>query len=287
LCIVGHTASNGKSTLVKMFSTCFSIYCRKIDSRTFSFDYTKAHKQFADIKQPVRFIYAEELDRKRLDNRLLKDFVDGDKIGGNEVLYGTTEDIELQCKLTVVSNNDPVFDNDEGIRRRGLLEILTNKFIDEADYDKLDNKKGTYVVDRNLINELKENDAYKIEFFNLLLPYAIKYYKDGLIIPKIVKDGFDNLCIDNDQMAQFIDANFEQTNHNNDKVSKEEFLKLYNVHYNTKLRWNVLMSDVKRLLTYDRNRYVNGQRGVIVGLKLKDNGELWNDGSECDALDEL
>jgi phage/plasmid-associated DNA primase len=98
LCIVGHTASNGKSTLIKMFSSSFSSYCKKSDGRTFSSDYTKAHKQFADIKQPIRLIYAEELDRKRLDNRLLKDFVDGDKIGSNEVLYGTTEDINLQCK---------------------------------------------------------------------------------------------------------------------------------------------------------------------------------------------
>lgn len=141
LTVIGYTAQNGKSTMAKMFMNSLPIYSEKIDKRTFNLNYQKAHKQFSKLKQPIRFVYIEELDRSQLDVDRLKDFVDGDKIGGNEVLYGTTEDINLHCKIYCTSNKDPIFESDEGFRRRGLLEILTNKFLEKTDYDKVKNKK--------------------------------------------------------------------------------------------------------------------------------------------------
>ena len=86
--IVGHLASNGKSTTAKMFDSAFSISdSTKLDRQTFNVDYTKhEHKQFALIKAPVRFVYIEELDKKKLDTQILKDFVDGNKVNnGNNV----------------------------------------------------------------------------------------------------------------------------------------------------------------------------------------------------------
>jgi len=277
LFIVGHTASNGKSTLARIFSNSLPIYRRKLDKRTFSEGYSKSHKQFATIKKPIRFVYIEELDRNKLDVNLFKDFVDGDKIGGNEVLYGTTEDIDIYSKLLITSNSDPIFDNDSGMLRRGILEVLTNKFVDKKVYDKLNNKNGYYVVDRTLLNEFQNNVNYKLAFLHILLPYASKYYKiNNIFIPEKIEKGFDDLCKENDPMLQFIEEHFEITNNDEDRIHKDEFLYLYNDYYKTKFRWNYLMSDVKRLLTYDRNKRTDGKKGTILGIKLIDDKDDYN-----------
>lgn len=87
-----------KSTIAKLFMNSLPIYSIKLNKRTFNKDYNKSHKQFVKIKKPIRFVYIEELDEKKLDVDLLKDFVDGDQIGGNEVMYGTCEDIDIYSK---------------------------------------------------------------------------------------------------------------------------------------------------------------------------------------------
>ena len=270
LMIVGYSAQNGKSTMAKMFMNSLPIYSEKIDRQTFSVGFSKTHKQFSMVKKPVRFVFIDELDRSKIDIEKLKDFVDGDKIGGNEVLYGTTETIELHCKLFCTSNKDPIFDCDQGVLRRGLLEILTNKFVEAPDYDK--SKKGLYIRDKNLENKFKYNDIYKLAFIKLLIPYAKKYYDMGLDMTNVpdLKNGFKNLCDDNDQMKMFIEEYFDVTSSDEDRIHRDNFVQIYNNHYNTKHRWNYLMSDVKRILVYDRQKRVNGVQGVIIGIKFKD-----------------
>jgi phage/plasmid-associated DNA primase len=268
LFVVGHTAQNGKSTLAKMFSSSLPIYSCKMDKKTFTKGYTKAHKQFAQVRKPVRFVYIEELDRIKLDVDLLKDFVDGDKIC-NEVMYGTTEDIKIHCKLLCTSNNDPVFDTDEGIKRRGILEVLTNKFLDKAVYDKIPNKKGIYIKDITLIKKFDTNDAYKMAFIYLLLPYAKKYYDNGLIIDSTINNSFGDLCNENDDIDNFIETFYVITNDCNDRIHKDEFLLNWNTHFKTKIAWAFLISDVKRKLKYDKDKRMDGRKGVILGLKHK------------------
>ena len=267
LMMIGYTAQNGKSTLAKLFMNSLPIYSQKIDKQTFNINFTKAHKQFVKVKKPVRFVCIEELDRNKLDVDRLKDFVDGDKIGGNEIMFGTSEDIKLHCKLHCTSNKDPLFDTDEGMKRRGLLEILTNKFVDKKIYDNTTNKTGLYLKDDTLGIKFDTNDEYKMAFISILLPYAKKYYANGLIIPAKVEIGFKDLCDDNDQMKNFIDEYYDITGNNEDKIHRDDFIDLYNIHYNTKFNWIKLSGDVKRLLTYDSQKRVNNRKGVIIGIK--------------------
>lgn len=270
LFVVGHTAANGKSTMAKIFSNSFPIYSKKLNKETFNKGYTKVHKQFAKIKKPVRFVYIEELDRKKLDIQSLKDFVDGDKIGNNEVMYGTAEDIDIHSKLLITSNSDPIFDNDAGIRRRGLLSVLTNKFVTQNEYENSKNKKGYYLRDGELVDKFITSDNHKIAFFHLLLPHVIYYYKHKSIkIPKFIEEGFEDLCKENDPMAQFIEEHYIVTDDDNDRIHKNDFLQLYNDHYGTNLRWNVVISDVKRLLTFKSKVRANKKQGAICGIKLK------------------
>jgi putative DNA primase/helicase len=126
---LGHSAENGKSTIAKIMATCYSEYTFKIDRKTFLQGYQKAHKQLSGIENK-RYVYSEELERQKLDADLLKDIVDGDSIN-NEKLFDTFTNIIITCKLNFMSNYDPVFNTDEGLRRHGLCSIYKNKFLDE------------------------------------------------------------------------------------------------------------------------------------------------------------
>ena len=136
LMIIGHTASNGKSTFMNMLCQAFEFYCFKPATETFNKNYGKAHKQFKNMKKPVRLIFVEEIDQEHIDTKKLKTFVDGISVAGNEVLYGTTEDIILHSKLVFSSNFDPKFKVDNGALRRGFMTVLTNQFLDKDDYEK-------------------------------------------------------------------------------------------------------------------------------------------------------
>lgn len=265
---IGHTAQNGKSTLSHIFSTSLPIYSVKIDNETFNKNYTKAHKQFARIKKPIRFIQVEELDRKMLDIDRLKDFVSGVKIC-NEIMYGTTEEIEIHSKINFITNKDPIFESDKGMYRRGLMVQMTNKFVTS---EEMANKpgKGIYLRDNDLLKHFETDDNYKMAFINILLPYANMYYKTGLKVDKKIENAFKELCDENDNMGKFLDEYYEITNEDKDRVHKDVFLDHYNVVNNSRLSWGVLMGDVKKYLTYDRYKKRGGKKGCIMGIKQKD-----------------
>lgn len=263
----GYSASNGKSTLGRMFMYSLPIYSTEIDNQTFNLNYTKIHKQLNGVNKPIRFIVIEELSKKNIDVNLFKKFIDGNEIT-NEVLYGTTEKIIIHGKLFITSNYDPSFITDNGILRRGIQVVLKNKFLDQYDYEKITQKKGIYLQDKSFEYHFKNNYQYKLEFVRLLLPYAQKYYSHGLHVPDIIKNNFYEVCENNDYMKNFIEKFFTITHSHNDRISKDDFLILYNDANNTKMQWNHLLPDIKRIgLVYDKNKRVHNSRGIICGIK--------------------
>ena len=265
---LGHTASNGKSTLAEIFDRCFKEYSIKLDRQTFKKGYSKAHKHIIGIKFK-RFIYVEELDRSSLNVELIKDIVSGDTIK-NEIMYGTDESIDIYCKLNIISNFDPIFDADEGIKRRGLCMVHTNIFVDEKDYIK--GKKGIYLLDRD-IKKLFDNDEYKLAFIKILLPYAHNYIKSGIDVPSHIRDGFKDMVAENDEMKCFLDNNYLLTGNDEDRVQKDEFTEYYNIIMKSKIpkKFPFLLSDLKRKgIKYDRIKRKNNIKGVILGIKLKE-----------------
>ena len=62
---------------------------------------------------------------------LIKDICDGASIN-NEVMYGTTEKINIKCKIIATSNYTPKFKNDNGIKRRYKQLQFNSQFVDKA-----------------------------------------------------------------------------------------------------------------------------------------------------------
>jgi hypothetical protein len=285
---VGHSASNGKSTLSKMFKSSFSIYTKKLDKNTFSAGNTKVHKQFVHLKKPIRYIFIEEIDKKKLDCDILKDTTDGDEVN-NEVMWGTSEGIQLQCKVGLISNNNINFDTDNGIERRGLLQELTNRFLVKNVYDEsIKNKeKGTYLLDNSLMDSFKKSD-FKLSFFQILLPYAQKYYSSGLGISEAMRKPFQELCEDNDKMKEFINDNFIITKDSKDKIHKDTFLEMYRYVSNLKnISWQNILNDIKRLgLVYKKNISYKNKQGCLIGIKEKEINDDDDDDSDDDSDNE-
>jgi hypothetical protein len=269
---VGHTASNGKTTLIEAFVEMFSIYTKKLDSGTFETNFNNKHKQFTDLKLK-RFAYIEEMSRVKLNIQVLKDLIAGSTIGGNEVLYGTTEDIPIYFKLLFISNNTPNFKNDNGMQRRGMLMEHKNKFVSASVYENAKSKSNLFILD-NMISENSKKPEFKLALFQILLSYATKYYSTKTLPVKHLIDNWSTICVDNDDMSMFINEYFEITNNINNLIFKDDFVTMYRNHYNLKnITWNNIMNDVKRLgIKYDRQKEKteDGRRriGHLIGIKL-------------------
>jgi phage/plasmid-associated DNA primase len=271
----GASASNGKSTIIKIMEAVFNIYVFKADKRLFSESFGKSHKYFSGMKNK-RIVYIEELDKKKTDGDLLKDIVDGNKMN-NEVLFGTTEKIDISFKLMFFSNNIMNFDADSGIKRRMIAMEFNSIFAEAED---LAEKRATYPnsdvfqIDRNLLDMFKQNVEYKNAFMHLIIAESRAYFKNGLVIPESYKKATNDLCDENDKMKQFIENQFEITKRDEDRITKDEFHELYSAHTKCNFAWTSILSDIKRLgLNYDGGKRAVYKgitiRGVLIGIKKK------------------
>lgn len=272
---VGHSASNGKSTEVKIHNICLSIYSVKLDKNTFNEGYSKAHKQFIHLKgNPIRHVYLEEISRSKIDQDLLKDFVDGRNINV-EIMYGTSENIPLQAKVTICSNYDPNFGNtDQGTLRRGLYKKYTQRFVTAEEYNKLENKDNYHIVDHSIIDTFGEDDLLKNAYIHLLLSYAVKVINGTIQVPMGMKDHFKRVNQDYDLFANAFDELYDRTDNDEDRIYKDEFLyEMKQKLHNPKLTWNQCLSELKRInIEYDRTKRVKGNKGAICKVVKRFNG---------------
>jgi P4 family phage/plasmid primase-like protien len=291
--LYGPLASNGKSTLIKMMNSVFGIYTTKTDRRTFNDSYTKSHKNFARMKKK-RLVYVEEIEKGKVNTELLKDIVDGDKIE-NEILFSTTEEINIDFKLFIISNHMLRFNTDPGIARRLICMEFNSRFAEPDEYEKEKEEfkdRNVFVKDKDINLNIDKNDDYKNAFANLIIEYAMQFYEKGLTVPEKFEKVSKELCDENDKMKQFLNDNFDITKNDEDRVSKKEFHEMYINATGLKLSdWSGLLSDIKRLnLQYDscKKRVVyNGksEHGVILGIKKKQHSKE-EDTNDIDFIDD-
>jgi phage/plasmid-associated DNA primase len=271
--VVGPSASNGKSTIIKLMEEALSIYIFKAKKDLFSEAYSKGHKYFAQTKNK-RIVYIEELDKKKVDADLIKDVVDGNQIN-NEVLFATTEKIDINFKLMFLSNNLMNFDADSGIKRRLIHFEFRNKFVALQDLEKerVNHKIGkVFALDNNLVSKFHNNDDYKNALIHILIKKARQYFQEGLKIPEKYVEMAKEICEENDKFKNFFDNHFQITNNESDRISKDEFKDMYNSYTKCNFSASSIMTDIQRLqLKYERGlRCVYkgvSLRGVILGIK--------------------
>ena len=224
--IVGYTSDNAKSFLLYLMIKCFPVYVKMILNDAFD----KVNNQYAKslyclLEHPFRIVWMNEWGNKTIDEDRLCNFVDG-KDFPIKVIYEKSE-IMLQPHAKIVSsgNNDPrIAGATKGTYRRGVSDIFESEFVE--DDDQVDHSKHRYKKDNSLLDRFND-DAYKLSFFHILLPYAIQYCKDGLKVPKKYSDHFKECIDDGDEFTEVLDK-FVITQDDSDCISKREVMDIVN-----------------------------------------------------------
>ena len=274
-CNIGYKASNGKSTLLSIHDRVFPIYTCKLDAKTFNKDYSKSHKQFAQLlTKPIRLAYIEELDRNKLDSSLLKDFVDGEKLPV-EILYSTTKDAKIQAKLNTNSNKDFNIDGDKGVLRRGLVQYFNSVFDEKNTEDDYENHN--YICDMKL-KMLFDSVIYKNAYRQILMD---NFKLDRFKIPSYAEENFEEILDTNDTFGDILQLGYEITRNEEDMESIYniwDFMKTTETY--SKIDKPTLIQNIKTLgLIYDRHKrlpYKNkpSVKNAVVGLKMVESSEL-------------
>ncbi|SRR6266568_51969 len=284
LWIIGQLSSNGKSSLIEAFVQMFSIYVKEFDSETFNKNYNKKYKQFAESKL-VRAAFLEELDKDKIDETAYKKVMSGSTIGGNEILFGTSEDIDIFFKVMFLSNKYPNISSDKAVNRRTACIEHKNTFENMKD-DEIEEKaiQCIYPIDKRVNNKKTgyfSEDKYKLALFHYLLPGMKESYVCGLEGSGIEKHKktWLNISDDSDYMQIFLEARIDYTGKDEDKIHKSVFLKEYHEYYPgyDKVSWLTLLCKLKSKKEYKivykdqvRSLDINGcsMKGSIIGVKL-------------------
>ena len=224
----------------------------------------------ADLKGKL-LCFINELKEKNLNVDLIKDVCDGASIN-NEVMYGTTEKINIRCKIIATSNYTPKFKNDNGIKRRYRQLQFTSQFVDQEGYIKLTEQQRKYSFPKIEIKDLLINE-YKYEFLDIIFSYSKKYYEDkNIIIPYDFKKLSEQTCSSNDQFSMFKEEYLEADD--DAYVFVKELIEKYKEVFNKTVDASYFRDQfAKENIVYDykkeKTKHKIKYKGAFKGYKLK------------------
>jgi phage/plasmid-associated DNA primase len=219
--LLGYTAANAKSTLIEIMKKCFPIYVLEIGNDAFDKDNSSWQKSFTPLlTNAYRIVYMEEFGEKSIDKQRLKRFVDGKEIALRVIYVKSEMAATLHAKLMANTNRDPnITCATNGIFRRAVGQYYTSKFVDDGTEDP---SKHIYKADKELIDKFDDDD-WKLAWFHLLLPRAMKYCQHGLTIPKKNMQIMRAAVEDYDEFSDLFEQ-YKVTKDNKDMVSKVEIM---------------------------------------------------------------
>lgn len=263
--IIGQGANNGKTTLLEAMKDAMPSVVGSMNNQVLLANYSKAHKFLPMLEKKI--IYVEELQKgKELNTSLLKEIRDGKSLS-NEVMFGTSKQINISAKVFILSNNIPVFKTDNGISTCLRQLQFNNKFLKEEseEYYKVGNVSGYLKADKSLADKLKGD--YFIALLNVLLKYSCMYLQEKKLkpIPKFYIEKAKETCNANDTLNAFWED--EIIFGENYKLSKEQLMKACS-------NKEILDFINDKGYVYDKNMK-NGhwKKGGWRGITLKDNIE--------------
>ena len=219
---------NGKTLIFNLLCLIFKGLVVSSDSMFIEDGYSKVHKHLINFKN-ARLVYLDEGTQKKVNAKLLKKIGDGTSIEV-EIMFGTTEDIDIKFKLFVCSNHLPKIKKDEEAVFNRYIQIQCNSHFDRTGTRTQENpEKLEFIADTHLSKKLL--DGYKDEMMLLFLDYACKYYERGLPeIPTQFVEAKNITKIQNNEFAKWFFENYEassKTNENGeltDRISLDELI---------------------------------------------------------------
>jgi phage/plasmid-associated DNA primase len=172
---------NGKTFFFNILTNLMPCYVYKTKCCLIEAGNSKVHKQLCMMKSS-RIVWNDEASKKPKNYELLKEFADGGHIE-NEVMFGTSEPINIMFKLFILSNHMMNFDAEEGGIYNRFKQLTFNSHFDRtgkirACPDELQFEAGE-TLSRTFINE------YQLEIIGLMVDYAHKFYENGEKLPAV------------------------------------------------------------------------------------------------------
>ena len=274
--LYGPLSSNGKSNLMKMMACAFGCYVKKVDKRMFEAGSSSVKDKFLESldNDTPRMIYVEELGSTKIDSDMMKDIVDGDEVRYKK-MYSDTRIIDILCKITNLSNQEPNMEVDDAIKRRCMIFECKSQFLDQNsmiapdDWDFEDDwDRRLFKIDTSIGEKMKK-DMYKLAFIKLLLNYPVK----RVSMPDSVKQQTSKAMDELDNFKTSLLEFYEITKNPEDKVAKDHIRGIFE-NDKGKLPMSATQFN-RRLKTYgigwEKNCSIPNQssRGAYTGLVEK------------------
>jgi phage/plasmid-associated DNA primase len=169
------SGDNGKTFFFDILTHLMPNYVYKTKKSFLEADNKKSHKQLALMKG-IYLSWMDEYDKTKQNYELMKIIGDGNSIE-NEVMYGTSENIEIFFKMFILTNHIPNIPNNETAVYNRFKQISFNSHFDrsgEREEEDIDNL--LFIADITLGDKIKTE--YFNEVFHLVIEYAKKYIEN-------------------------------------------------------------------------------------------------------------
>ena len=198
--------NNGKSITFELLTELMPCYCYKSKKTLLESSNVKVHKQLAMMKR-CRMVWLDEFSKNKVNDELLRELAVGKQVE-NEVMFGTSENIDVQFKVWVLTNSIPKLTEEASYNRFKQLSF-TSHFDLTGERKEANPAKKEYIADKFLQETLVRD--YRNEIFEWVIHYANSYGKNK--IPKIpsqfLSDAMDTKY-QNDGFASWFNEHLER-----------------------------------------------------------------------------
>ena len=197
---------NGKTLFFDILLSLFPNYVYKTKAVFLECDNKKVHKQLALMKGK-RLVWMDEFSKKALNVELMKELADGKTIE-NEVMFGTSERIQILFKLFGLSNNMIRIPVDENAVYNRYKQISYGSNFNRNGERKVENpSRLEFIADETLSDKLKEE--YGNAIASIIIDYAYQFLQTCKVPeePKQFKNDAKEAKLKNDEFKCWFSEN--------------------------------------------------------------------------------
>jgi hypothetical protein len=276
MAMIGLSAGNGKSTVFEALTEKMSLYCEKLNSKTFELDNKDMHKMIGAVRGK-RIAWVNEVSKRAQNTEAIKEFADGTFIK-NKVLYGTEEKIPITAKLFFVSNGELRFASDQGMFRRYNYVRFQAKFYEPTEWEKLEAPRPNmdFKKDPTCKGFFLSDEGF-LALLHIILDGASRWFQTGLVVPKEYDDLKVQACAKNDKYHEFISNHVARVD--GKCIHKSQFEQAWHeaqmAGEHGKFDWSDFQTNMQsKGFIYDakKNKKLNGKvkQGCFVDVEFKD-----------------
>ena len=268
------SGSGGKSLSLQYTQQAIDCYFEELNSTTFSYDAKdKADKimNTFDTKPYIRIAWVNEFCEGRMNESLFKQFCEGE-LQTTKLFKDSKFKVTHMAKPVFTANTMPNFKPDDAMRRR--INAITHKSTFVDDENDCNPSKHIYLKDKDLLENIKNNNGLKNAWFDILAESCSKWLNGA----KIVKTANftqtkADVCLINDDIQDLIDSQLTITGNIEDRIGKITMSTIYKNMFPNKMKTpQTLLANLKdKKILYDgllRSK-VDNIRGCYIGVKQK------------------